>query len=227
MPNHAVFAACVDLTILSAAAGQIVDQRTWKLNADELYRSFAPVVRIEILVLYFFVVFHKLNSGFFDREHSCGAFMYLRLAQEYPFLPSETGYVPWAIYLTILTEAVIPIMLVAQRLPAGGFAAGVRLSFRAGDGSRRCRLQFFGGADGAVFSVSARRFLTSGSPSTLAPLRRAWLHPPNRLVWFVSRACCLRVDAGAVRLPHFSAGDRDRPDARGVSRRLGRVRCGS
>ena len=80
MPNHAVFAACVDSTILCAAAAQMLTQRTWRLNADDLFRSFAPVVRIEILVLYFFVVFHKLNSGFFDLEHSCGAFMYLRLA---------------------------------------------------------------------------------------------------------------------------------------------------
>ncbi len=62
--------------------------------------------------------------------------------------------------------------------------------------------------------------------STLTPLRRAWMQPPNRLAWLVSRACSLSGDSGAVCLAHFSAGDRDWPYLRGVSRRLGRLRWG-
>jgi hypothetical protein len=188
MPNHAVFAACVDLTILSAAAGQTLVKRTWKLDPDGLYRSFAPVVRIEILVLYFFVVFHKLNSGFFDREHSCGAFMYLRLAQEYPFLPSGDWIRPWAIYLTILTEAVIPIMLILRGLRLAGlllaFGFHFALAMDPGD------VVFnFSAALIALFFLFLPDDFSQRLSLTLAPLRRAWLQPPNRLVWFVSRAC--------------------------------------
>ena len=188
MPNHAVFAACVDLTILSAAVGQLLTRRTWKINPDELYRSFASVVRIELLVLYFFVVFHKLNSGFFDREHSCGAFMYLRLAREYPFLPSGDWIRPWAIYLTIVTEALIPIMLVLRGLRLAGlllaFGFHFALAMDPGD------VVFnFSAALIALFFLFLPDDFSQRLSVTLAPLRRAWLQPPNRLAWVVSRAC--------------------------------------
>ena len=159
-----------------------------EVDPDELYRSFAPVVRIEILVLYFFVVFHKLNSGFFDREHSCGAFMYLRLAEQYPFLPSADWIRPWAIYLTIVTEAVIPIMLIARGLRLAGlllaFGFHFALAMDPGD------VVFnFSTALIALFFLFLPDDFSQRLSSTLAPLRRAWLQPPNRLAWFLSRAC--------------------------------------
>jgi hypothetical protein len=188
MPNHAVFAACIDLTILMAAAGQALMRRTWAINADELYKTFAPVVRIEILVLYFFVVFHKLNSGFFDNQYSCGAFMYLRLAEEYPFLPSGDWIRPWAIYLTIVTEAVIPIMLVVSGFRLAGlllaFGFHFALAMDPGD------VVFnFSAALLALFFLFLPDNFAQVLSSTLAPLRRVWQHPPGRAVWFVSRLC--------------------------------------
>jgi hypothetical protein len=120
VPNHSVLAAAINITILAAAAWLAVQKRGWKIDLTALYKSFAPVVRIELLVLYFFVVFHKLNSGFFNAEHSCGSFMYLRLAREYPFLPTG-NWVRWSIiFLTILIEATIPIMLAVRRFRLAG-----------------------------------------------------------------------------------------------------------
>jgi hypothetical protein len=120
VPNHSVLAAAINITILAAAAWLAVQKRGWKIDLTALYKSFAPVVRIELLVLYFFVVFHKLNTGFFNAEHSCGSFMYLRLAREYPFLPTAT-WMRWsAILLTILIEAAIPVMLVVRRFRLAG-----------------------------------------------------------------------------------------------------------
>jgi hypothetical protein len=125
VPNHSVIAAGVDLTILGAALGAAISTRTWRVDTTALYQAFAPVVRIELLIVYFFVVFHKLNSGFFDPDHSCGSFMYLRLAREYPLLPTGDWFRPWAIYMTIAAETVIPIMLVVRRWRL----AGVLLAF--------------------------------------------------------------------------------------------------
>jgi hypothetical protein len=186
MPNHAVFAACVELTILSAAAGHMLTRRTWEVNADELFRSFAPIVRIEILVLYFFVVFHKLNSGFFDREHSCGAFMYLRLAAEYPFLPSGDWVRPWSIYLTILTEAAIPIMLVMSGLRLAGLLLAFGFHFALSMDPGDVVFNFSAALTGLFFLFLPRDFPQALS-STLAPRRSMWRHPPGRLLWFVSR----------------------------------------
>jgi hypothetical protein len=128
IPNHSLLAACIDLTILSAVAvqaGRLFGRASGAIDRGDVYRSFAPVVRIELLVLYFFVVFHKFNDGFFDKDSSCGAFMYLRLAREYPLLPTA-DWMQWsAIFLTILIEAAIPILLVVR----GWRLAGLLLAF--------------------------------------------------------------------------------------------------
>lgn len=125
VPNHSILAAAIDITILAAAGWLAMSTRSRRIDLTKLYRSFAPVVRLELLVLYFYVVFHKLNSGFFNTEHSCGSFMYLRLAREYPFLPTAE-WMRWsAIILTIAIEAAIPVMLVVRRLRL----AGVWLAF--------------------------------------------------------------------------------------------------
>lgn len=120
VPNHSVIAAAVDLTILGAFAAAAIAMRSWRIDWTKVYQTFAPVVRIELLIVYFFVVFHKLNTGFFDPEHSCGSFMYLRLASEYPLLPTGDWFRPWAIYLTMAAETAIPIMLVVRRWRLAG-----------------------------------------------------------------------------------------------------------
>jgi hypothetical protein len=125
VPNHSVIAAAVDLTILGAALWAAISTRNWRIDKTALYQAFAPVVRIELLIVYFFVVFHKLNSGFFDPEHSCGSFMYLRLAHEYPLLPTGDWFRPWAIYLTMFAETTIPILLVVKQWRL----AGILLAF--------------------------------------------------------------------------------------------------
>jgi hypothetical protein len=137
VPNHSVIAAAVDLTILGAALISASSTRNWRIDTTGLYKTFAPVVRIELLIVYFFVVFHKLNSGFFNPEHSCGSFMYLRLAHEYPVLPTGDWFRPWAIYLTMLAETAIPVMLVVRRWRLAGvlvaFAFHFALAMDPGD----------------------------------------------------------------------------------------------
>jgi hypothetical protein len=137
VPNHSVIAAAVDLTILGAALWTASSTRSWRIDTLALYKTFAPAVRVELLIVYFFVVFHKLNSGFFDPEHSCGSFMYLRLAHEYPLLPTGDWFRPWAIYLTMLAETAIPVMLVVRRWRLAGlllaFAFHFALAMDPGD----------------------------------------------------------------------------------------------
>jgi hypothetical protein len=137
VPNHSIIAAAVDFTILGAALWAASASRNWRIDLTALYKTFAPVVRIELLVVYFYVVFHKLNGGFFNPEHSCGSFMYLRLAHEYPLLPTGDWFRPWAIYLTMLAETAIPIMLVVRRWRVAGlllaFAFHFALAMDPGD----------------------------------------------------------------------------------------------
>jgi hypothetical protein len=137
VPNHSVIAAAVDLTILAAGLWAAISTRSWRIDTRALYKTFAPVVRIELLIVYFFVVFHKLNSGFFNPEYSCGSLMYLRLAKEYPPLPTGDWFRPWAIYLTMIAETAIPVMLVVRPWRLAGlllaFAFHFALAMDPGD----------------------------------------------------------------------------------------------
>jgi hypothetical protein len=173
VPNHSLLAAIVDLTILTSALACAWKRRTWRIELRDLYESFAPVVRIELLVLYFFVVFHKLNHGFFDAEVSCGTAKYFRLAHGYPFLPTGDWVRPWSIYLTILVEAAIPLMLVLRPLRLVGlllaFAFHFTLAMDPGD------VVFnFSAILLALFSLFLPHDFPAALSATLEPLRRAW-----------------------------------------------------
>ncbi len=187
VPNHSILAACIDLTILSAAIIHLATNRTWKVEPGELYRSFASVVRIELLVLYFFVVFHKLNNGFFHTEESCSAVMYLRLAREYPFLPTADWARSAAIYSTILIEAAIPIMLVARGLRLAGLLLAFGFHFALAMDPGDVVFNFSAALIALFFLFLPEDFVVALS-STLTPLRRMWLDQSQWLAWGMSRA---------------------------------------
>ena len=173
IPNHSLIAAGVDMTVLSAAAWHALRTRTWRLDLRDLYRTFAPVVRIEVVIVYFFVVFHKLNSGFFNPESSCGAVMYLRLAREYPFMPTA-DWMRWlSIALTMVFEAGIPIMLIVARWRLTGLVVAFLFHFALAMDPGDVVFNF-----SAILIALFFLFLPDDFPqalsATLAPLRRGW-----------------------------------------------------
>src|SRR5690606_16939241 len=44
--------------------------RTWKIDAGDLFDRFAPGGRLALLTMYFFGIFQKINSGFLNPETS-------------------------------------------------------------------------------------------------------------------------------------------------------------
>ncbi len=108
--NHWIFTAFVNLTILQALVYLILKNKTFKINAGEWLETFAPVVRIEVLILYFYVVFHKLNSGFFSTDLSCASyFMYAQVGDSTVVIPPVL--LSLGAYGTIFFEALIPLLL--------------------------------------------------------------------------------------------------------------------
>ena len=105
--NHWLFTGLVNLTLLQAYARLAWAGRTFAVEPGTLYRTFAPIVRLELLILYFFAVFHKLNADFLDPQTSCAVHFYAAQLQSLPF--ALAGAVP--IYLTLAIEAAIPLLL--------------------------------------------------------------------------------------------------------------------
>jgi len=120
--NHWLFSFFVAITILAAYASLRLRSKRAGCGKEELFECFAPIVRIELVILYFFVVFHKLNSDFLSPETSCAASHYRDLAQQWSFLPMGDWVSYWAIYGTLAIEGLILICLVVPRLRLLGIA---------------------------------------------------------------------------------------------------------
>ena len=105
--NHWLFTGLVNLTLLQAYARLAWAGRTFAVEPGTLYRIFAPIVRLELIILYFFAVFHKLNADFLDPQISCAAHFYAAQLQVLPF--ALAGAAP--IYLTLAVETAIPLLL--------------------------------------------------------------------------------------------------------------------
>jgi len=75
MPNVVNHWLLLGLTTVGLAAGlglAAVRRWPWLSDPSELYRRVAPVVRIQVVLVYLFAVLAKLNTDFLDPALSCG-----------------------------------------------------------------------------------------------------------------------------------------------------------
>lgn len=128
IPNHILFELFVNLTILFGIGLGSVEARRRGLKLEDarkrVYSSFASTVRIEVLLLYFFVTLHKLNRDFFDPEVSCGGALFNMMVKNAPTLAGASWIQIGCIGATILFEAGIPLLLVFQRTRVLGILVG-------------------------------------------------------------------------------------------------------
>ena len=123
--NHWLFTALVNLTILHAYIYLVLFRRSFAVEQSELYGVFAPVVRFELLIRYFFVVFHKLNGDFLDPQTSCGVHFYLAAIKHLTFLPNAPFFQTATIYFTLVVEAAIPLLLCWRPARRAGILTGL------------------------------------------------------------------------------------------------------
>lgn len=118
--NHWLFTAFVNLTIVVSWAVLALRDGSFAIGPAQLGRTFAPVARMELVTLYFFVVLHKLNTDYFDPDTSCGAAFWLLQADRFPFLPESYPFQVASLYLTVVLEAAIPVLLCIRRTRNAG-----------------------------------------------------------------------------------------------------------
>ena len=93
-------------------------------EGDRWLEYCAPALRVSLLVVYFWVVFHKLNVTFFDPELSCAVEMYGWLAGKFG-LPTGAWTARPAIWGTLLAEAGIPLLLAFRQTRFLGVFGGL------------------------------------------------------------------------------------------------------
>lgn len=117
--NHAIIEFFMLLAILLCGAQAMVSRMSW----PEFFRLFAPAGRWLLIVMYFYGIFHKINTDFLNPEYSCA----VALWAGYPF-PSFLRDGLWAhyaaIYGTFIIEGTIIVALLIPRLRYYAIIAG-------------------------------------------------------------------------------------------------------
>lgn len=131
LPNHSVFAAIVMLSILTSFIFSRIKYRN-EFTQTKYYEVFAPAVRMQIIVLYFWAAFHKLNKGFFDKLISCATIQIFNIKNTLTFLPTPEWLIISNSYLTLIIETAIPVLLVINKTRIYGLILGLLFHFILG-----------------------------------------------------------------------------------------------
>lgn len=126
-PNHIVFSWIVNGTLLTALV--MVARKSKGIPETDLatgwYAAFAPWVRIELCLLYFLTVFHKLNVSYFDLDWSCAVRMHFEINDRFPLLPEAKWAQYTTVYGTLIIETTIPLLLIFRRTRVAGVILGM------------------------------------------------------------------------------------------------------
>ena len=122
--NHWIFTAFANITILQVFFLLVVKNKGFKIKEGELFKSFAPLLRIEVLILYFFAVFHKLNSGFFTPATSCATDLLKAQSLDALIPLTDQLYLANA-YFTLFIELSIPVLLCFRQTRITGVILGL------------------------------------------------------------------------------------------------------
>jgi hypothetical protein len=125
IPNHPLITSFVNLTLIGSWVLAAVRGRSFAVAPAELARTFAPIVRLEVVALYFFVVLHKLNTDYFDSDTSCGAFFWTAQEGRFDLLPASHPFQVASLWMTVGIEAAIPVLLCIRRTRSLGVLLGL------------------------------------------------------------------------------------------------------
>ena len=131
--NHILVEAIISATMLLALA--TVAFPHWRARGkleplgpgarQRVYVSFAPVVRVSLICVYFFAFVAKLNWDFLDVEVSCTSVMYEDLLRVAPFVPDTQWARVTSIWATVAIEFLLPVLLSFRKTRSTAVAIGL------------------------------------------------------------------------------------------------------
>ncbi|NMM47241.1 hypothetical protein [Marinigracilibium pacificum] len=136
IPNQMMFEWLINIPILLYLLISFFKENPNSVNSDKLFIwMIEPVAQWGLLILYFFMFFHKLNTGFLDIDYSCGIFRLdgltdrinqiigLKSFEGISSSSKSLNYV--SIYGTLFMEAIIPVFLFTRRFRTTGIFIGM------------------------------------------------------------------------------------------------------
>lgn len=123
--NHSLLLALTALGVFVALGVDAITRQPRLWDRGALYRRIAPVLRIEVVAVYFLAGLSKLNDSFFDPVLSCAVAM----TQEVLARAPGALYTDWqaepAIWGSVAIELLLPVLLVVRRTRIGAVFVGV------------------------------------------------------------------------------------------------------
>lgn len=177
--NH-TFMRIFLLTGMTIALASILLRRRRPLHMTpgDFYAAFAPYGKMMLVIMYFYGVFHKLNTDFLNPDTSCA----VTLWELYP-LPFGLADARWAHYLAIyaalIIEAAIIVMLFVPRWKYAGVMLGLIFHFCLGVNGYRFFVAFSSMTFALHFLFLPEDFMARlrGSRLGRAAARHRWLYP--------------------------------------------------
>ena len=135
-PNHVYVAIALNLALLASLGAAWLGRRGHEPMEVIAARRFFPTARLSLVIVYVFAAFHKLNADYFDPRVSCGVFLYGEVRRRLWFLPQGAWTTSPAIWIPLLTELIIPILLIGRRTRRWGLALGLGFHIVLGEDPR-------------------------------------------------------------------------------------------
>ena len=123
--NHWVFVTLTNLTIGGCLLYGLRDRNTGGADQRALWGRVGPLLRLNLLVLYFYVTLTKINWDFLNPEHSCAVEMFDWLQSKFGVdVLGLPGAPQFAIWSTLALEGGIPLLLIFRRTRPLGIVIG-------------------------------------------------------------------------------------------------------
>ena len=131
VPNHVFVQIIILTTILTCFIFSIIKERS-NFTTTKFYELFAPILRLELIIIYFWAAFHKLNTGFLNYKISCATVQIFNIKDMIPLFTTPDWFIHINPYLTLLIEGLIPILLIIPKTRIYGFVLGICFHFILG-----------------------------------------------------------------------------------------------
>lgn len=126
--NNKMIAAFMNASILVICAHAVLRFSSATEMRENIYENMRVVARALLAIMYFYGIFHKINTDFLDPRVSCAVALYMPLADGFGLQHSLTGkYL--AIWSTFIVEAVAIVSLYWKRWFAIGLILALMFHF--------------------------------------------------------------------------------------------------
>jgi hypothetical protein len=126
-PDNVPVGAVTSLAMIFGLGWGLFGREPLAAVGDHFFHQVAPVMRVAVVLVYWWAGLQKLNWDYLDPEVSCAAVLHKGIAGYFPFLPIPTDALALraAVWGSLLFEFGIPVLLLIPRTRFAGFVAAV------------------------------------------------------------------------------------------------------